>query len=68
MFFAVDCPAHGTRVLLFAHDVTGMQTTPRGIEVRYRCFCGNEGVWLAPSWLPLGGGSQAGPGEGRADR
>jgi hypothetical protein len=52
MFFAVDCPRHHTRVLLFTHDVTKVQTTPRGIEVHYRCFCGHEGVWLTESASP----------------
>jgi hypothetical protein len=49
MFFAVDCPRHRTKVLLFTHDVTAVRTTPRGIEVHYRCFCGHEGVWLSGS-------------------
>jgi hypothetical protein len=52
MFFAVDCPRHNARVLLFTRDVTEVRTTPGGIEVHYRCFCGHGGVWLTGSASP----------------
>lgn len=31
--------------MLFAGDVEEVRNTQEGIEVRYRCFCGHEGVW-----------------------
>lgn len=44
--FAPFCERHGARVLLTAHEITGMVRTPLGWEVSYRCYCGDEGVTL----------------------
>lgn len=43
--FAPFCPVHGTRVLLFAHNIESMRNTPSGIDVYYRCNCGHNGIW-----------------------
>jgi hypothetical protein len=42
--FAVYCPRHRGRVLLFAQDIESLHNTDRGIELVYRCFCGHRGV------------------------
>jgi hypothetical protein len=44
--FTVDCTGHGTRVLLTNRQITGLVNTPHGIELRWRCSCGTEGVEL----------------------
>ena len=44
--FAPFCPQHDSRVLLSLHDITGLRSTPLGIEVAFRCHCGYRGVWL----------------------
>jgi hypothetical protein len=54
MVFAVECPRHGSRILLFTRNLKALRNTPLGIEVHYRCTCGYEGVWLT-------GGSRARP-------
>lgn len=43
--FAVDCPKHGTRVLIWTSLVERVRNTPGGIEVDYRCTCGHRGTW-----------------------
>lgn len=45
MFFAVQCPGHGSSVLMFEHNIQGVVNTPTGIDVHYRCPCGHRGVW-----------------------
>jgi hypothetical protein len=42
--FTVDCPTHGTRVLLTARSVTGVRNLPAGIELDWRCHCGARGT------------------------
>ncbi len=42
--FAVWCPRHRSRVLLFPACIRSLETTPEGIRIRYRCTCGHEGV------------------------
>ena len=44
--FAVHCPSHGSRVLIFSSGVERVRNTERGIEVDYRCTCGQRGTWL----------------------
>lgn len=44
--FAVHCPSHGSRVLIFNSGVERVRNTERGIEVDYRCSCGQRGTWL----------------------
>lgn len=43
--FAVHCPAHGTRVLIWSSGVEAVRNTDDGIEVDYRCTCGHRGTW-----------------------
>ncbi|MGH9118069.1 MAG: hypothetical protein ACRD0A_09405 [Acidimicrobiales bacterium] len=44
--FLIDCPGHGTKILLGARSVESMHNTSRGIEVRWRCRCGARGVLI----------------------
>jgi hypothetical protein len=48
--FAVWCPRHESRVLLFPASILALETTSRGIRIRYRCTCGHEG--LSPPAAP----------------
>lgn len=41
--FSVHCPRHGSEVLLSTRDIEGIDPTPTGIEVRWRCVCGHDG-------------------------
>lgn len=43
--FVVHCAQHGTRVLIFSSGVERIRNTPEGIEVDYRCTCGQRGTW-----------------------
>lgn len=42
--FDVYCPREGARVLLSTRNILVLSNRPSGIEVRYRCVCGYEGV------------------------
>ena len=44
--FAIDCPSHGTKVLLGLGDIDSIDNTSRGIEVHYTCTCGHQGTWV----------------------
>lgn len=55
--FDVLCPAHGRRVLLFPANIRALVNHPHGIELRWRCFCGQEGAtWFPRPELPPVGG------------
>lgn len=41
--FTVNCPRHGTDVLLSEGAIESMQNTGAGIEVRWICHCGHRG-------------------------
>lgn len=43
--FAIDCPQHGSKVLIFMSGVKAIRNTDEGIEVDYRCTCGHRGTW-----------------------
>lgn len=43
--FAVDCPAIGTRALIFASQVRSVANHDHGIDVAFRCVCGGSGTW-----------------------
>jgi hypothetical protein len=43
--FAVHCPAHGGRVLIWTSLVEAVRNVADGIEVDYRCTCGYRGTW-----------------------
>jgi hypothetical protein len=42
--FAVYCPGHHGRVLLFPEHITELINQPGGIMLRWRCHCGATGV------------------------
>lgn len=44
--FSVDCPKHGTKVLLGHRSIVALRNTAAGIEVHWRCPCGGEGHLL----------------------
>jgi hypothetical protein len=47
--FAVYCPRHRRAVLLSASDITAVHNREEGIEVHWRCSCGEEGMlWTGP--------------------
>ncbi|MFI5041103.1 MAG: hypothetical protein ACHQNA_04525 [Acidimicrobiales bacterium] len=42
--FAVYCPRHDKRVLLFEDNIEALINHPGGIELHWRCTCGAAGV------------------------
>jgi hypothetical protein len=42
--FAVNCPHHRSRVLLWSDNIETIVNGPAGIEVHWRCPCGGAGV------------------------
>jgi hypothetical protein len=44
--FAVYCPGHSRRVLLFAEHIERLVNRADGIEVHWRCTCGTAGTDL----------------------
>lgn len=44
--FEGDCPTCGGPVLLTTSRITEMEQGPRGILVRYLCWCGTPGTLL----------------------
>jgi hypothetical protein len=42
--FAVYCPRHASRVLLFTEHITEIVNRPDGIDLRWRCPCGAAGT------------------------
>ncbi len=44
--FAVNCPHHGSRVLLGLSDIDRIENTRHGIELHYTCSCGHHGKWV----------------------
>ena len=45
--FAVWCDKHGARVLLSSSSILSLGNGPQGPAARWRCTCGQEGVWWA---------------------
>lgn len=41
--FEVYCPAHGTAVLLSIGRIEHIHSTPRGLALDWRCWCGQVG-------------------------
>ena len=41
--FAVWCPRHRARVLLFPGSILSLHAAPEGVGIHYRCTCGHEG-------------------------
>lgn len=44
--FTVHCPRHRTEVLLFVRDIVTLRNTDQGIELHWRCRCGETGWFL----------------------
>jgi hypothetical protein len=44
MFFSAYCPQVGAEVLLGPDNVIDLDHGPLGIELHYRCHCGQPGV------------------------
>ncbi len=61
--FSIDCPCHGTQVLLGLDSIEALLSTSAGIEVYWRCTCGERGVWVPVS---AAGASAGGPVRARA--
>ena len=43
--FSVQCPQHGSEVLLPERRIESLRNTLAGIEVRYVCYCGHRGAF-----------------------
>jgi hypothetical protein len=41
--FSVDCPRHGSEVLLSESRILGIDRTGSGLTVRWVCWCGHVG-------------------------
>jgi hypothetical protein len=46
--FAVYCPGHRSRVLLFPDNIDALVNRPEVIELHWRCTCGASGVKHLP--------------------
>jgi hypothetical protein len=44
--FTVHCSTHGGRVLLGARSIVEVANTAAGIELHWRCHCGERGMVL----------------------
>jgi hypothetical protein len=44
MFFSAYCPDAGAEVLLGPDNVLDLGHGPFGMELHYRCYCGETGV------------------------
>ena len=42
--FAIYCTRHRRRVLLFSDDIVAVVNQEAGIDLHWRCPCGEEGV------------------------
>ena len=49
VMFTVHCSGHGGRVLLDESAITSLVNGKDGIEMRWRCTCGTEGIELLGS-------------------
>lgn len=45
--FAIDCPRHGRRVLLFSDDIRAVHNSGTTITVDYTCTCGYRGRYAS---------------------
>jgi hypothetical protein len=41
--FSVNCPRHGSEVLLSESRIVGIDATGDGVNVRWVCWCGHVG-------------------------
>jgi hypothetical protein len=42
--FAVYCPGHRGRILLFAEHIEQLVNRASGVELHWRCSCGSAGI------------------------
>lgn len=42
--FAVYCSVHRSRVLMFPDNIESLVNSPTGVEIHWRCGCGQAGV------------------------
>ena len=42
--FVVYCPRHRSRILLFSDNIEALSKRPVGIELHWKCTCGERGV------------------------
>jgi hypothetical protein len=42
--FAIDCPVHGSKVLVGARRIRSLVNTERGILLDVECYCGTRVV------------------------
>ncbi len=47
--FAVFCPYQEARVLLSPGNILDIERRSDGVAIRYRCWCGHEGVHVVAS-------------------
>jgi len=53
--FAAHCSGHGRTVLVFPSSISALEHRPDGVEVRWRCVCGETGTTLIPRRSRRGG-------------
>jgi len=41
--FRIDCPTHGSTVLLSERRIRGIRRSGGGMDVDYECWCGHRG-------------------------
>jgi hypothetical protein len=46
--FSVDCPTHGTEVLLSERRIAAIVPVPGGQLLEWRCWCGTTGATFVP--------------------
>ncbi len=39
--FVIDCPAHGSRVLLSERRIRNLRNTDSGVQLDLECYCGH---------------------------
>ena len=45
--FTIDCPRHGTAVLLSERRIRALRRSASGLEVDFECWCGHRGSFAA---------------------
>ena len=45
--FLNECTACGREQLIFLSQVTAYESTSRGLQAHYTCWCGAEQTWVA---------------------
>ena len=44
--FSIQCPRHGSEVLLSESRIESLRNSVAGIEVRWICYCGHRGSFI----------------------